>query len=166
MQRVDGLHICATAHLIPSAGNASIVQPFRTGVAARFLTTKELSKLLGIPEGTLRQWRCAEVGPKGHKLREAFVMIKATWRIFSTRASIFRLCGHTWRNTVSAPGTGTTAGCDQPAQPAKKFGQVLETHRREQTAGTYKCLRDWEEMVDAVGIEPTTSRLRVECSTN
>src|ERR1700733_8656087 len=27
-----------------------------------------------------------------------------------------------------------------------------------------KCLIDWERMVDAVGIEPTTSRLRVECS--
>ena len=37
--------------------------------SARFLTTKELSKLLGIPEGTLRQWRCSEVGPKWHKLR-------------------------------------------------------------------------------------------------
>jgi hypothetical protein len=28
-------------------------------------------------------------------------MIKPTWRIFSTRASVFRLCGHTWRNTLS-----------------------------------------------------------------
>jgi hypothetical protein len=37
--------------------------------SARFLTTKELSKFLGIPEGTLRQWRCSEVGPKWHKLR-------------------------------------------------------------------------------------------------
>ena len=37
--------------------------------SARFLTTKELSKLFGIPEGTLRQWRCSEVGPKWHKLR-------------------------------------------------------------------------------------------------
>ena len=38
-------------------------------VSARFLSTKELSELLGIPEGTLRQWRCSEVGPKWHKLR-------------------------------------------------------------------------------------------------
>ena len=37
--------------------------------SARFLTTKDLSKLLRIPEGTLRQWRCSEVGPKWHKLR-------------------------------------------------------------------------------------------------
>ena len=37
--------------------------------SARFLSTKELSGLLGIPEGTLRQWRCSEVGPKWHKLR-------------------------------------------------------------------------------------------------
>jgi predicted DNA-binding transcriptional regulator AlpA len=38
--------------------------------SARFLTTKELSKLLGLPEGTLRQcWRCSEVGPRWHKLR-------------------------------------------------------------------------------------------------
>jgi hypothetical protein len=35
----------------------------------RFLTSKELSRVLGIPEGTLRQWRCSEVGPKWHKLR-------------------------------------------------------------------------------------------------
>jgi hypothetical protein len=28
-------------------------------------------------------------------------MIKPTWRVFSTRASVFRLCGHTWRNTLS-----------------------------------------------------------------
>jgi hypothetical protein len=37
--------------------------------STRFLTTKELSKLLGIAEGTLRQWRCSEVGPRWHKLR-------------------------------------------------------------------------------------------------
>jgi predicted DNA-binding transcriptional regulator AlpA len=37
--------------------------------STRFLTTKELSKLLGIAEGTLRQWRCSKVGPKWHKLR-------------------------------------------------------------------------------------------------
>ena len=40
-----------------------------TRESARFLSTKELSELLGIPEGTLRQWRCSEVGPKWHKLR-------------------------------------------------------------------------------------------------
>ena len=40
-----------------------------TRESARFLSTKELLKLLGIPEGTLRQWRCSEVGPKWHKLR-------------------------------------------------------------------------------------------------
>lgn len=36
---------------------------------SRFLTTKQLSQLLEIPEGTLRQWRCSEVGPRWHKLR-------------------------------------------------------------------------------------------------
>ena len=40
-----------------------------TNDLTRFLTTKQLSDLLGIPEGTLRQWRCSEVGPKWHKLR-------------------------------------------------------------------------------------------------
>ena len=35
----------------------------------QFLSTKELSKVLDIPEGTLRQWRCSGVGPKWHKLR-------------------------------------------------------------------------------------------------
>jgi predicted DNA-binding transcriptional regulator AlpA len=35
----------------------------------RFLSTEQLSKFLGIPQGTLRQWRCSGVGPKWHKLR-------------------------------------------------------------------------------------------------
>jgi hypothetical protein len=39
------------------------------GTQHRFIDTKALSILLHIPEGTLRQWRCAGVGPKWHKLR-------------------------------------------------------------------------------------------------
>lgn len=35
----------------------------------RFLSTKDLSTLLRIQEGTLRRWRCSGVGPKWHKLR-------------------------------------------------------------------------------------------------
>jgi hypothetical protein len=35
----------------------------------KFMNTKQLSVLLEIPEGTLRQWRCAGVGPKWHKMR-------------------------------------------------------------------------------------------------
>jgi hypothetical protein len=35
----------------------------------KFLNTKDLSRLLDIPEGTLRQWRSSGVGPKWHKLR-------------------------------------------------------------------------------------------------
>jgi hypothetical protein len=35
----------------------------------KFLNTKQLSDLLEIPEGTLRQWRCCGVGPRWHKLR-------------------------------------------------------------------------------------------------
>src|SRR5580698_9019975 len=38
-------------------------------VARKFLSTKELSSLLDIPEGTLRQWRSSGVGPKWFKLR-------------------------------------------------------------------------------------------------
>jgi hypothetical protein len=38
-------------------------------IARKFLSTKELSRLLDIPEGTLRQWRSSGVGPKWHKLR-------------------------------------------------------------------------------------------------
>jgi len=34
-----------------------------------FLNTKQLSELLEIPEGTLRQWRCSGVGPQWFKLR-------------------------------------------------------------------------------------------------
>lgn len=35
----------------------------------RFVTTKELSEMIPIPEGTLRQWRCSRVGPKWYKVR-------------------------------------------------------------------------------------------------
>ena len=35
----------------------------------KFLNTKQLSELLDIPEGTLRQWRWSGVGPSWHKLR-------------------------------------------------------------------------------------------------
>ena len=35
----------------------------------KFLSSKQVAELLGIPEGTLRQWRCQGVGPKWHKLR-------------------------------------------------------------------------------------------------
>jgi Helix-turn-helix domain len=38
-------------------------------IARKFMNTKELSTLLDIPEGTLRQWRSSGVGPKWHKLR-------------------------------------------------------------------------------------------------
>ena len=44
------------------------VQP-RPHEPRQFLSTKELSRVLDIPEGTLRQWRCTGVGPKWHKLR-------------------------------------------------------------------------------------------------
>jgi Helix-turn-helix domain len=37
----------------------------------KFMNTKQLSVLLEIPEGTLRQWRCAGVGPKWHKMRRS-----------------------------------------------------------------------------------------------
>jgi hypothetical protein len=38
-------------------------------IARKFVSIKELSSLLDIPEGTLRQWRSSGVGPKWHKLR-------------------------------------------------------------------------------------------------
>jgi hypothetical protein len=37
----------------------------------KFMNTKQLSVLLEIPEGTLRQWRCSGVGPKWHKMRRS-----------------------------------------------------------------------------------------------
>lgn len=41
----------------------------QTQTARKFMSTKELSILFEIPEGTLRQWRCSGVGPKWHKMR-------------------------------------------------------------------------------------------------
>ena len=40
-----------------------------TSAGRKFLSTRELSELLDIPQGTLRQWRCTGVGPRWHKLR-------------------------------------------------------------------------------------------------
>ena len=37
-------------------------------MAIQFLTGKQLSKMLGIPEGTLRYWRNVGLGPVWHKL--------------------------------------------------------------------------------------------------
>ena len=45
--------------------------PPRPHEPRKFLSTKELSRLLDIPEGTLRQWRCSGVGPRWHKLRSS-----------------------------------------------------------------------------------------------
>ena len=54
--------------------------------------------------------------------------------------------------------------------PAERW--AADTHLRRRckpgrlTIADCKSLKIREKMVDAVGIEPTTSRLRVECSTN
>jgi hypothetical protein len=37
-------------------------------MAIQFLTGKQLSRMLGIPEGTLRYWRNVGLGPIWHKL--------------------------------------------------------------------------------------------------
>jgi hypothetical protein len=42
-----------------------------------FMNTKQLSVLLEIPEGTLRQWRCSGVGPKWYKMRRSVRYDKA-----------------------------------------------------------------------------------------
>ena len=56
----------------------------------KFLSTKELSKLLDIPEGTLRQWRSSGVRPTWHKLRGGvFAMTWSMWIDSSTRAPVF-----------------------------------------------------------------------------
>ena len=41
------------------------------GTGKKFLNTKDLSTLLDIPQGTLRQWRCYGVGPKWHKMQRS-----------------------------------------------------------------------------------------------
>jgi DNA-binding CsgD family transcriptional regulator len=38
------------------------------GCAERLLTSLEVARLLSVPEGTLRQWRCLGVGPAYHKI--------------------------------------------------------------------------------------------------
>ncbi len=66
-----------------SADNsAGIVIPFKSQVASaqisdhkhkqqsrrQLVSTKELSEIWGVPESTLRYWRCAEIGPPYVKL--------------------------------------------------------------------------------------------------
>jgi len=57
---------------------SGIVVPFQTQAPAegfdqrnrrrQLVSTKELSELWGVPESTLRYWRCAEIGPTYVKL--------------------------------------------------------------------------------------------------
>jgi predicted DNA-binding transcriptional regulator AlpA len=46
-------------------------------ITRKFMNTREVSTLLDIPEGTLRQWRCSGVGPKWHKMRRSVRYDKA-----------------------------------------------------------------------------------------
>jgi hypothetical protein len=68
-------------------------------VSARFLSTKELSELLRIPEGTLRQWRCSEVGPKWHKLRGSVRYDRTDVESFSPRERAYSVCAGTHGGT-------------------------------------------------------------------
>jgi hypothetical protein len=43
----------------------------------------------------------AALAPSGTKCGEAFAMIVRRWSRSATRASVFRLCGHSWRKTLS-----------------------------------------------------------------
>ncbi|RSL17702.1 hypothetical protein EDE15_3240 [Edaphobacter aggregans] len=60
----------------------------------KLLTAKQLSLVLGIPEGTLRYWRNVGLGPVWHKLegsirydvRDVEVYVESSRRIPSVRA--------------------------------------------------------------------------------
>jgi hypothetical protein len=44
------------------------VEPMDRRSRRQLVSTKELSEIWGVPEGTLRYWRCAEIGPTYVKL--------------------------------------------------------------------------------------------------
>jgi Helix-turn-helix domain len=62
----------------PSSATLSVVLPFQSPTARvehadqrgrrQLVSTKELSEIWGVPESTLRYWRCAEIGPTYVKL--------------------------------------------------------------------------------------------------
>jgi hypothetical protein len=62
----------------PSNATPSVVLPFQSPTARvehagqrgrrQLVSTKELSEIWGVPESTLRYWRCAEIGPTYVKL--------------------------------------------------------------------------------------------------
>jgi hypothetical protein len=62
----------------PSNAALSVVLPFQSPtirgeqadqrVRRQLVSTKELSEVWGVPESTLRYWRCAEIGPTYVKL--------------------------------------------------------------------------------------------------
>jgi hypothetical protein len=62
----------------PSNATLSVVLPFQSPTARvehanqrgrrQLVSTKELSEIWGVPESTLRYWRCAEIGPTYVKL--------------------------------------------------------------------------------------------------
>jgi len=62
----------------PSNATLSVVLPFQSQMGRvehadqrgrrQLVSTKELSEIWGVPESTLRYWRCAEIGPTYVKL--------------------------------------------------------------------------------------------------
>lgn len=67
--RAEDLHYLSRSTVAMNCdaqGADSVLEP---ELNSRFVTTRELSNLLHVPEGTLRQWRCSGVGPRWHKLR-------------------------------------------------------------------------------------------------
>ncbi len=56
----------ATTQEIPKSPSAAL-----TGRDPRFISSKQTASLLSISEGTLRQWRCAGIGPIYFKLGHA-----------------------------------------------------------------------------------------------
>ena len=54
--------------LEPNSNSTSKPSSTPWGWPARLLTSKEAAEMLSIPEGTLRQWRCAGKGPVFFKL--------------------------------------------------------------------------------------------------
>ena len=71
---IESLHDCSES----SNANLSVVLPFQSTTVRvehadqrsrrQLVSTKELSEIWGIPESTLRYWRCAEIGPTYVKL--------------------------------------------------------------------------------------------------
>jgi len=64
----QSLESAESAIILPFQPGTSVDESQSRSVRRQLVSTKELSEIWGVPESTLRHWRCAELGPPYVKL--------------------------------------------------------------------------------------------------